>query len=256
MSQQLRAEDYTIGWVCALYMELAAAQEMLDEKHKTPSGSAHDTNNYACGKIGEHNVVIACLPEGQMGTNSAVAVAMQMKSAFRSIRFGLMVGIGGGVPNKDADYRLKLDEFPQFRRPAAGSDLLFQAEYIHQEGSTCRREFLVDRGVREQEVVVHYGTIASGNQVMKNAAERDRISTRLGGVLCFEMEAAGLMNIFPCLVIRGICDYADSHKNKLWQAYAAGTAAAYAKDLLSDIPAVDVGQTPRLDEYLSIGNSQ
>ena len=55
------------------------------------------------------------------------------------------------------------------------------------------------------------------------------------GVLCFEMEAAGLMDSFPCLVIRGICDYADSHKNTRSQPYAAGTAAAYAKDLLLEV---------------------
>ena len=48
-------------------------------------------------------------------------------------------------------------------------------------------------------------------------------------MLCFKMEAAGLMDDFPCLVVRGICDYADSHKNKQWQGYAAATAAAYAK---------------------------
>jgi nucleoside phosphorylase len=57
------------------------------------------------------------------------------------------------------------------------------------------------------------------------------------------MEAAGLMNSFPCLVIRGICDYADSHKNSQWQAYAARTAAAYAKGLLSVIPAAEVLET-------------
>jgi hypothetical protein len=54
-------------------------------------------------------------------------------------------------------------------------------------------------------------------------------------VLCFEMEAAGLMNYLPCLVIRGICDYADSHKNKRWQGYAAAAAAAYARELLQYI---------------------
>jgi nucleoside phosphorylase len=54
------------------------------------------------------------------------------------------------------------------------------------------------------------------------------------------MEAAGLMNNFPCAVIRGICDYADSHKNKLWQPYAAATAAAYAKYLLSQIDPIEV----------------
>jgi hypothetical protein len=64
------------------------------------------------------------------------------------------------------------------------------------------------------------------------------------------MEAAGLMNHFPCLVIRGICDYADSHKNKEWQPYAAGTAAAYAKELLGVIPAADVVNTRTVEEAL------
>ncbi|OCL01599.1 TPR-like protein [Glonium stellatum] len=61
------------------------------------------------------------------------------------------------------------------------------------------------------------------------------------------MEAAGLINSFPCLVIRGICDYADSHKNKAWQAYAAATAAAYAKEVLSVIPAAEVSNTDTVD---------
>jgi hypothetical protein len=58
-------------------------------------------------------------------------------------------------------------------------------------------------------------------------------------VICFEMEAAGVMDEYPCVVVRGICDYTDSHKNKGWQDYAAATAAAYAKGLLSRIPAAD-----------------
>ncbi|USP78616.1 NACHT domain-containing protein isoform 1 [Curvularia clavata] len=94
--------------------------------------------------------------------------------------------------------------------------------------------------------MVHYGTIASGNQVMRSATERDKISADLGGVLCFEMEAAGLMNSFPCLVIRGICDYSDSHKNKRWQPYAAGTAAACAKEVLSVMPPAEVAQTRKV----------
>jgi hypothetical protein len=78
---------------------------------------------------------------------------------------------------------------------------------------------------------------------MKDGIVRDRVSSELGGVLCFEMEAAGLMNTFPCLVIRGICDYADSHKNKRWQPYAAATAAACAKELLSIVPVAEVAKT-------------
>jgi nucleoside phosphorylase len=82
--------------------------------------------------------------------------------------------------------------------------------------------------------VAHYGTIASGNQVVKDATVRDQLGREFNA-LCVEMEAAGLMNDFPCIVIRGICDYADSHKNDGWQKYAAITAAAYAKELLAHI---------------------
>ncbi|KAL9573937.1 hypothetical protein ACKAV7_001929 [Fusarium commune] len=78
---------------------------------------------------------------------------------------------------------------------------------------------------------IHYGIIASGNKVLKDAVARD-LWTKKHGILCFEMEAAGVMNTLPCLVIRGICDYADSYKDKRWQNYAAATAAAYAKLLL------------------------
>ncbi|KAJ5118862.1 hypothetical protein N7448_010567 [Penicillium atrosanguineum] len=58
------------------------------------------------------------------------------------------------------------------------------------------------------------------------------------------MELAGLMNHFPGLVIRGICDYADSHKSKEWQPYAALVAAAYAKELLLMVPDDQVHSTP------------
>src|SRR5207237_7017161 len=106
--------------------------------------------------------------------------------------------------------------------------------------SQCDVSKLRDRKTRSSDdPVVHYGLIASGDQVMRHGATRDRLGQELD-VLCFEMEAAGLVDKFPCLVIRGICDYADSHKNKRWQPYAAATAAAYAKELLSVIPAADI----------------
>jgi nucleoside phosphorylase len=70
--------------------------------------------------------------------------------------------------------------------------------------------------------------------VIKHGNTRDKIAKE-EGVICFEMEAAGLMDNFRCLVIRGICDYADSHKNKVWQPYAAATAAAFARALLGFI---------------------
>jgi nucleoside phosphorylase len=107
----------------------------------------------------------------------------------------------------------------------------------------CDRTKIVKRKPRDMRI--HYGLIASGNQVIKDAALRDKINKSLGGdVLCFEMEAAGLMNDFPCIVIRGICDYADSHKNKDWQEHAAAVAAAFAKEFLAVVPVHEVEQLP------------
>lgn len=133
-----------------------------------------------------------------------------------------------------------------YQRPTNNSDKLFKSGQVHGEadnadctaacgeGPSC---FVERRGRTgdEDNPAIHYGTIASANNLMKDALIRDRLAAE-ENVLCFEMEAAGLMNPFPCVVIRGICDYADSHKNKQWQGYAAMAAAAYAKDLLRRIP--------------------
>ncbi|GLA05338.1 hypothetical protein AnigIFM60653_005817 [Aspergillus niger] len=318
--RQPHREDYTVGWVCALPIELAAAQAMLDTEHSSIRLQIDDPSIFILGNIAGHNVVITCLPDGQIGTSSAATVAIQMCSAFPSIRFGLMVGIGGGVPSPEHDIRLgdvvvgrpdnqtggvvqydfgkstssgfvrtgflnappvillnavallrarhflgrgtmteyteKLKEMPAFTRDKdKNRDILFEAGYNHAGGVTCEKcdeERSIQRDEREGHgIMVHYGTIASGNQVLKDAHERDRLAAELGGVLCFEMEAAGLVNNFPCLVIRGICDYADSHKNKNWQPSAAGVAAAYAKELLSVIPPGHVERTKpmRRNEY-------
>ena len=75
---------------------------------------------------------------------------------------------------------------------------------------------LLLRETRESEGPdIHYGTIASGNSVIKDAQLRDELRAKYD-VLCFEMEAAGLMNNFPCMVVRGVCDYSDSHKDDNW----------------------------------------
>jgi nucleoside phosphorylase len=137
-------------------------------------------------------------------------------------------------------YLSKLEGKARFKRPTP--DRLFQSDYQHKTGSDCQGcdgQKLIERDPRSEDEAVqfHYGTIASANSLIKDGIERDQICQDLGGdIVCFEMEAAGLMNNFPCLVIRGICDYADSHKNKIWQPYAAATAAAYAKEVLSVIP--------------------
>jgi nucleoside phosphorylase len=139
-------------------------------------------------------------------------------------------------------------KFPRLRRastaPPSRDDQLFETDYNHVVGETtcakCDADRLVNRPKRADNIpVVHYGLIASGNQVLKDGQTRERLRRELN-VLCFEMEAAGLMDSFPCLVIRGICDYADTHKNKQWQGYAAASAAAYAKELLNAISGTQV----------------
>ncbi|KAH8431727.1 5'-methylthioadenosine/S-adenosylhomocysteine nucleosidase family protein [Aspergillus melleus] len=98
---------------------------------------------------------------------------------------------------------------------------------------------------------IHYGIIASGNTLLKDATYRDKILEDIGDeCICCEMEAAGLMNNFPCIVIRGICDYADSHKSDRWQRYAAATAAAYTKELLAFVPSQDLQTTRKAIEIL------
>uniref|UniRef100_A0A8H7TT64 NACHT domain-containing protein n=1 Tax=Bionectria ochroleuca TaxID=29856 RepID=A0A8H7TT64_BIOOC len=294
---RLTCEDYTVGWVCALPIEMAAAIAMLDCIHEALPRKPGDDNEYGFGNISSHNIVIACLPSGYYGTNNAAVVANNMRRSFPSLETRLMIGIGGGVPLND-DIRLgdvvvgheviqydfgkttqagefrctsspvkpphgvltavarlraqhafstklpailsdALDRNPsmeQYKYPSLSNDRLFESSYEHDElrdsCDYCDQSRIRDRPSRpDRQPRIHYGTVASGNQVMKHGATRDKLS-RQDNILCFEMEAAGMMDHFPCLVVRGICDYCDSHKNKQWQPYAAATAAAYAKELL------------------------
>ncbi|OPB37494.1 hypothetical protein A0O28_0044060 [Trichoderma guizhouense] len=249
-----------------------------------------------------------------------------MMRSFPRIRFGLMVGIGGGAPGEpsndprndirlgdvvvscptvdssgvlqydfgktmregkfvqtgtlnkthielrngvsvlQANHRKEISQVPShidailqsnrkmggyFDHPGLEHDQLFRADYDHVDGEssceTCDRGALLVRKPRaDKDPAIHYGLIGSANQVMKHGMTREKLRKEKG-ILCFEMEAAGLMDILPCLVIRGICDYADSHKNKRWQPYAAAVAAAYAKEILSVIPASEVSSTFTLD---------
>ncbi|ETS77442.1 hypothetical protein PFICI_11316 [Pestalotiopsis fici W106-1] len=162
-------------------------------------------------------------------------------------------------PSKVPDLlRAMLEAKPSMRRPksdytyqGAENDRLFESQHDHIGGSNCDKcdpTWEVKRDPREStEPEIHYGIIASGNKLVKDAATRDGLSGDTGHqCLCVEMEAAGLMNRFPCLVIRGICDYADSHKNDRWQRYAAAAAAAFAVELLGFVPARELEATEKV----------
>jgi nucleoside phosphorylase len=104
--------------------------------------------------------------------------------------------------------------------------------------------------------IVHYGIIASGSSVVKTAVGRDKIRAETGAI-CIEMEAAGLMQIEPApLIIRGICDYADSSKNDDWHAYAAIAAAAYARVLIQEIQPTDASASENPVRRLFSGNKR
>lgn len=151
-------------------------------------------------------------------------------------------------PDRVAEHLKLMDDMPGYQRPA--QDRLYRADYEHKAGKNCENceaDGLEERPGRDisREVAVHYGIIASANSVMKNALERDQYAKDPElNVLCFEMEAGGLMNSFPCLVVRGICDYSDSHKNDDWHKYAALAAAAYARELLNVLKPQKVAVMP------------
>ncbi|KAB2570645.1 hypothetical protein DBV05_g10678 [Lasiodiplodia theobromae] len=333
--QNARSRDqYTVGWIAALDCELTAAMSMLDEEHEQPHDferGPNDDNVYVWGEINKHNIAIACLKAGVCGTTSAATTAMRLLSAFPNIKFGLMVGIGAGVPQRGnkpdirlgdvvisepggstggvylydlvkaksggisepkgflnsppgillksltrlrAEHKLKGmdiqrhldritpnmaepdDDTPGFVHQGVENDRLFKPDSLHVDGDDCENCIASEQVKRKERPRptrprFHYGIIASGNTLVKDGAHRDELIKRVpGGCLCLEMEAAGLMNDFPCLVVRGICDYADTHKNDQWQPYAAVTAAAYARELLHFVPREEVERAAKATEIM------
>ncbi|KAJ9285045.1 hypothetical protein DTO021C3_7322 [Paecilomyces variotii] len=148
--------------------------------------------------------------------------------------------------------------------PGASQDMLFQSDYIHKHrghcmgcsdtaGTVCksaltascsdtlcderqlvtryRLEEAANSGSKIPDLSIHIGSIGTGNAVIKSARHRDQ-HAQSEGIIAFEMEGVGVWDKFNCLVIKGVCDYADSHKSKVWQDYAAASAAAVAKEVL------------------------
>ncbi|KAL3478522.1 hypothetical protein BJX99DRAFT_256418 [Aspergillus californicus] len=156
---------------------------------------------------------------------------------------------------------------PRSTHPGAEFDQLYNPAYVHHHGDPvdcdvcwrdekhvcstalrmtcpqlgCEADKLVYRrrspNFAESDVLqqsspsIHIGKMGSGDTVMRSGIHRDEIATR-DGIIAFEMEGSGVSAYFPTLVIKGVGDYADSHKSKQWQDYAAATAAACTKAFL------------------------
>lgn len=198
--------------------------------------------------------VVVSTPSGTFGGVVEYDLGKQTTAGF--VRKGFLgaspIEWRGAITKMKSDHRVRpnrvneflagmMEKFPRltgYERPLPHEDVLFNSQYQHETtGSSCAScdpLNAVHRSTREHphEPVIFYGLIASGNSVIKHAVERDRISADCDGVLCFEMEAAGVMNDFPCIVVRGTSDYCDSHKNDSWHLYAAAAAAGIAKELL------------------------
>ena len=97
-----RVQDFTVGWIFAPSLELEAVTAMLEEGYET----SRDTVGYILGRVSSHNVALSCLSKGRIGTNPAAAAVTRIQSRFSALRLILMMGIGGGVPNPEADVRL------------------------------------------------------------------------------------------------------------------------------------------------------
>ncbi|KAJ5797835.1 uncharacterized protein N7503_007131 [Penicillium pulvis] len=304
--------DYTVGWIYSVPMEMRAAQLVPHEIHPPLPQSPTDQNTYVLGSIAGHSIAIAFPRIGRYDLRTSTEVARDLMSSFPSVQFILFVGIGGGIPSSDRDIRLgdvviaepsewlggviqydldevsddgrfvlqtqplrflrtaveelkathKLDENRvidfisdiEYRRIASGAhesylrpteedDCLYQADYNHVGPISdrcvgCDRSKIISRPPRDfddsKKPAVHFGPIAFLNDVLKDGKLRDKLAQD-SGVCCVETGAARHMSGFPCLFIRGISDYADSHKNRCWQGYAAAAATAYAKELLLKI---------------------
>lgn len=205
-----------------------------------PNGRSGGVIHYEFGKTEQNKEFI---PRGHLNSPPGILLHAVQKLASIHMRNGHRI-----VQTVNNMIRQKPRLESKYGRPPEEKDVLFQSRYLHRDDSSAcdnccsiNKTTTVPRPPRAIEVdegnivQVHYGIIASADRLMKDAILRDRLA-ETEDVHCFEMEAAGLMHSFSCLVIRGICDYSDTHKNDIWQGYAAFTAAAYAKELLGVVP--------------------
>ncbi|KAI6421839.1 hypothetical protein MCOR24_004162 [Pyricularia oryzae] len=235
--KKLQSTDYHVAWIAPVSdLELLPSRLMLDEEHDAPDyDTAYDDNVYTCGALAGHNVVIATCAPGMTGNVNAGRVTGSMFKTFSSVRMAMLVGIGGGVPRaepsddptEDVHFGNVVVGWPGDGGPAC---IYYDSGRWHTDG-----EFEVFGTINRPDQML-LNAIATGNAVVKDGERRDQIRDQCNGALCIEMEAAGVDAGRPCLVIRGISDYADSHKGDVWRSYAAGNATVFARELLSKIP--------------------
>ncbi|EDN10995.1 predicted protein [Histoplasma mississippiense (nom. inval.)] len=276
MSSIMDRAKYTVGWIALLPLELAAAKGMLEGANtmfvmgvqpKMGGGVPSYGPPGAKSEIVLGDVVVsvpfrdyggvvrydfgAWIERGHLEMRGHInGPSPRLLETVKLLKEHHQAHGRANLPLYIQEMRTRIDrdERDKFEDPGALKDNLFVG-YDHPERfqdqpceGHCDPRQSKNRESRGNEASrpvdtpkIQYGNIASSNQLQISECMRENLQKKLQ-VICFEMEGAGVIQGHDCLVVRGICDYSDSHKNKTWQYYAAATAAAYAKEFLRMMP--------------------
>ncbi len=126
-------------------------------------------------------------------------------------------------------------QLEHFEAPTSATDILYAAN------EPSRRVVHPDDSGRRPSVPKTFlGRIGTANALVKDPSVRNRLRDDFD-LRAFEMEGSGIADATwgsgaSFLVVRGACDYCDSHKDKRWQPFAAIVAAAYVRALIESLP--------------------
>ncbi|KAF3231960.1 hypothetical protein TWF191_003936 [Orbilia oligospora] len=270
-------KKYTIGWICDSSVGLNVARHILDESddNKILSGTTL-ASSYFLGRIGAHHIAVSdgasenspgLIPIMERVTTLLsnfprikvlllVGVGHRMRNSENDIRFGdIVVGVsdhtGSGLVQYDLEESIKGQFFPlekaSSNHPASLNRALklimhqrdrfpYNVKNEINEASLKQQELdiVLDKSI--DDLSIHYGRIASGTFDISEIPTLDILAAE-NRILCFENDAAGLMNGLPCLAIRSIYDHSDIYTDR---EFAAVVAAIFAKVLLLEVSLADI----------------
>ncbi|KAK3946750.1 Pfs, NB-ARC and TPR domain protein [Pseudoneurospora amorphoporcata] len=230
-SRPASRDDFEIAIICALTCEMDAVHLLVDDFRDEGGQNqygrlAGDTNIYAHARIGNLNVVLITLPE--MGKGQAALAAGTLTTSYPKVSLVLSVGVCGGVPlakvggrneeivlGDDIDRAYFRDSASIYVYPGVERDKLFEDSYEH-----MHRGPVSDPETKSCDEI--------GCDVKYLASRKRRGEPNYPRIFIGHVGS----DMLPCIVIKGVSDYADSHKNKGWQDYAAATAASAVRAFL------------------------
>ncbi|KAF3217265.1 hypothetical protein TWF679_002282 [Orbilia oligospora] len=286
-------KKYTIGWICDSSVGLNVARHILDESddNKILSGTTL-ASSYFLGRIGAHHIAVSdgasenspgLIPIMERVTTLLsnfprikvlllVGVGHRMRNSENDIRFGdIVVGVsdhtGSGLVQYDLEESIKGQFFPlekaSSNHPASLNRALklimhqrdrfpYNVKNEINEASLKQQELdiVLDKSI--DDLSIHYGRIASGTFDISEIPTLDILAAE-NRILCFENDAAGLMNGLPCLAIRSIYDHSDIYTDR---EFAAVVAAIFAKVLLLEVSLADIEAETEIAGTAKFGISQ